>query len=746
MVRDVLGLDRPVQTEEDFFTLGGDSVRVLELLDKVRRHYGRAPPPLALYREPTIAALLRELGSDRVEVSRTHHKSGLSAVQRGFWLAHRQDPEHPPAWRACLPLRGPLDPRRLVDAVEALVRRHSMLRTVFTDGPSQKVLDEPGPSWVQLDDLSRLPDPQAALESRWREEATAALELDRWPLIRLRLCRMGPEDHRLIVNAHHIVADAWSAWLMVGELLQLHDGQSLEPAPSFEAEAEPPHDPWWAEYLAGLDQPVLPVHESLESELHLDAWTWEGLKMRAQRAGTTPFVLVLSALFDALAECTGRQDLAVGVAHTARPPEAANIVGPYARALPVRSTPGLASVASAWKAVLSHADAPPSSFLAAGDPERLGRFFLTWMDPAQVPAPDTRVRCAWEEARYAFATRSTNTEALVGCLVKEGLHLNLHGGPLLSALAPALEHRLKQLASADGTLVVYVPEGLTAPVSDPLVIERVETETASSEMMLIPSALDRIEDPDQEVRRALAATASSVAALGGMLPVLTGLGLRDLGSQTLTTGHAMTVVAMAWTVDAVLERTGRRWEEQTVGLLGYGAIGQAVQALLRAQRGEPRSWHVRDPAQGLQEPIEHCDLILGASSGGATLKVSELAPGCCVVDDSFPRCFVDAEAIARMSDRKDVLLVHGGAVDAGPLRRSSPFPQAGLLRAQFGARWLPGCHAELLLLAAKPELGPTRGPVTAERAAHVEAAARDAGWSAAPLHLGPWRVPQDLCP
>ena len=123
-----------------------------------------------------------------------------------------------------------------------------------------------------------------------------------------------------------------------------------------------------------------------------------------------------------------------------------------------------------------------------------------------------------------------------------------------------------------------------------------------------------------------------------------------------------------------------------------------------------------------------------------------MPPGTCVVDDSFPRCFVDADAIARMETHADVLLVHGGAIDAGPLVRRSPFPQAEALRAQFGADWLPGCHAELVLLAARPDVGPTRGVVTATRAAALERAARELGFRAAPLHLGPWRAPDELCP
>ena len=92
----------------------------------------------------------------------------------------------------------------------------------------------------------------------------------------------------------------------------------------------------------------------------------------------------------------------------------------------------------------------------------------------------------------------------------------------------------------------------------------------------------------------------------------------------------------------------------------------------------------------------------------------------------------------------DVLLAGGGMIDAGPLLRSSPFPGADALRQRFGARWLPGCHAEVLLLAARPDLGPTSGPVLLDRAREVWDAVEALGWEAPPLHLGAWEVPAEV--
>jgi predicted amino acid dehydrogenase len=269
--------------------------------------------------------------------------------------------------------------------------------------------------------------------------------------------------------------------------------------------------------------------------------------------------------------------------------------------------------------------------------------------------------------------------------------------------------------------------------------------------VLAPVCADGLQSgPELEalVGRCLAATGARVVALAGMLPAMTGLATRTLGQrpgQLLTSGHAATTVAMVLTVEKVLAATGRSWARERVGVLGYGSIGQAVLALARQRLGEPAAIRIQDPRH--PEGVEHladCSLILGATSGGRALDAEALAAGTIVVDDSFPRAFDEVAARGRMERRRDVLLLGGGMIDAGELQRHSPFPQAAALRELYGARWLPGCHAEAVLLAARPELGATRGVVSVPRALAMLEAVEALGWDAAPLHLGAWEVPAEV--
>ena len=763
--RETLGLTRDPSDDEDFFAVGGDSIRALEVLDRLRAQTGTTLRPLDLYqtrRLADVAALLDRHTPSRAPTPRTSDAAGpfaLSAVQRGFLLAGERSPDRAPVWVARVPLHGRLDRAAFERALAAVVARHAMLRTAFVGGTQQVAPD--ATLALQIDDLSLLPAAarERALEARFDEELHVRFDLARPPLFRARLCRLGPEDHVVLVSSHHAASDVWSLWILARDLIAAHDGHALPPpratfreALASEANTD---DRWWRTALAGLAQTAGPVDvETTVRRVIVSPADWDALRSAARARAITPYAFVLGCVFAALRDLDGADDRVVSTALAGRDSasgDLAEVVGPFARALPVRvrGEPSIDRVAEAFRTALAHSDASAASIAAGVEGgavlERLGRYFLTWLDPTAVPMPAGSLTLDWSDARFRFATPSTSTEVMVGVLVHDGLRIGIHGGPVVDAFASALARQLGRLARPDAALVVYPPAGVAVPFDVPTVVERVECALGRSELVLVPlRSLDG--DLRGPILAATAATNARVVALAGLLPSRTGLGREPLthGDQVLTTGHAATVCAMARTVEAALRATGRTWSTERVGVLGYGAIGQAVLALLLHRNGHPAELRIDDPLHANRQSVTSCSLVIAATSAGDVLDVDALLPGAIVVDDSFPRAFDDARALARMRDRADVLLVGGGMLDAGPLVRTSPFPQAAALRAQYPSKWLPGCHAEAVLVAWEAGLGPTIGPVELPRALAVEAAIGRAGWKAAPLHLGPWEVPETL--
>src|SRR5206468_7333135 len=93
------------------------------------------------------------------------------------------------------------------------------------DGAPVQVIAAPRSVDLPLVDLRHLPGPEReerAVELV-NEEARGPFDLSKGPLMRVRLLRLGDEDHVLVLNMHHIVSDGWSAGILIREVGSLYE-------------------------------------------------------------------------------------------------------------------------------------------------------------------------------------------------------------------------------------------------------------------------------------------------------------------------------------------------------------------------------------------------------------------------------------------------------------------------------------------------------------------------------------------
>src|SRR5208283_5365971 len=118
--------------------------------------------------------------------------------------------------------RGALDADRLEDAVRTVIQRHDPLRTAFLERGGVPVQVVSGELSFELprSDFSSLPPVDG--EARWRTQLEAegrrAFDLRCPPLFTFQLVRLLAHEHLLLLNAHHLIADAWSAGLLLREI------------------------------------------------------------------------------------------------------------------------------------------------------------------------------------------------------------------------------------------------------------------------------------------------------------------------------------------------------------------------------------------------------------------------------------------------------------------------------------------------------------------------------------------------
>ncbi|MFB8757355.1 amino acid adenylation domain-containing protein [Streptomyces nigra] len=419
-------LDAPgVTADDDFFELGGDSIMVLELFARMRAELPAVPRPTVLYTHRTLRALAKavDAAEPAPEAAPPAVATGpypLTPSQRGFLLADTLDPAAGSAWLARFRLTGRLRPDLFQRAVDVLVARHPMLRTVFPAGARPPVQQEL-PDSLRLPVLRETVHP-GLLEERIAEEGRRRLEPWAWPLLRAALFSTAPDEHVLLVHAHHLIGDGYSAALLAGELLTVYDrlDRGLPPGlPPLESTfrdhvvrsvARPrPSGPQAEAYRARLNAPyTAPVLRPSGAEgaggfhttaFTVDATTTRRLRRLARSARGTLHAPLLTAYHRALTDLTGQSDLVIGLAVTGREDSTADahrVFGPFAQAVAVRPEPpadpgrrpafgdDLRRIAAETE--LARAEGPTGPDTATGLP-RHAQFFFTFLDFTSLGAP-----------------------------------------------------------------------------------------------------------------------------------------------------------------------------------------------------------------------------------------------------------------------------------------------------------------------------------------------------------------------
>ncbi|ALG14846.1 non-ribosomal peptide synthetase [Kibdelosporangium phytohabitans] len=305
----------------------------------------------AARRRELFSLLLRreelvEPSPDRIDRADRGRPVPLSYAQQRLWVLDRLTPRRsvynaPLAYR----LRGPLDVAALRAAFTAVVARHESLRTTFAvhDNAPVQVIGPPRDVPVEVTSLRTLPPEEALAEARTLAKAEAAepFDLERGPLMRVRLIELGHDDHVLLLTMHHIITDSWSLGVLFRELRAFYSGtQDLPELPiqyaDFAAWQRSPRTrqrlradlDHWAQKLRGAPQivtlppdrprPVVPEFNGAEHLFTVPKQTATALRSLAVHEQATMFVVLLAALKAQLARYSGETDVIVGSPVAAR--------------------------------------------------------------------------------------------------------------------------------------------------------------------------------------------------------------------------------------------------------------------------------------------------------------------------------------------------------------------------------------------------------------------------------------------
>jgi amino acid adenylation domain-containing protein/non-ribosomal peptide synthase protein (TIGR01720 family) len=403
---------------DNFFDLGGDSIRALRVVSRIQQALGLNVQLRELFDAPTIASLAKKLeaqmgGVDETVVPIVAHgkinRAPLSFAQERLWFLQQLYPE---SWAYNIPslhwLRGRLNRAALLQALGEVVRRHEILRTGFVlihGQPSQVVSNDAGPLSLAVDLTSC--GRAAAVRGLAEAEAERPFDLTAPPLIRIALISVDEDEHALLVNVHHIAADGWSVQIFARELTGLYEAFGAG-APSALKEPEVQYSDfslWQRQYLT---PEVMNKHlsywrdalgtEARELNLPIDrqrppARSFSGgtrfaslsadlsddLRSLARQEAVTPFMVLLAGFHSLLYRYTGQRQIRVGIPVANRNRwEIENLIGFFGNVVIARSNTDdatsfralLGQIRTATLEAQAHQDLPFEMLVDDLQPER----------------------------------------------------------------------------------------------------------------------------------------------------------------------------------------------------------------------------------------------------------------------------------------------------------------------------------------------------------------------------------------
>ncbi|MGW8847676.1 amino acid adenylation domain-containing protein [Streptomyces xiamenensis] len=297
----VLGIDR-VGRHDNFFDLGGDSIRSIQVLGHARdaglvfalQDLLDHPTPAALavaaaQAPPGAQAGAHPRSAEPFDLLTPEDRATLpgglddaypmAELQIGMVYEQERAPGRNPYHNVeTLRLSGPFDEAAFREALARTVARHPVLRTSFDlDGRSEplQLVHRAAETPLTVTDIRGLdePDRQTVLTEYIRAERDAALPLDRAPLWRMAVHVLTDDAFQWTVTEHHAILDGWSLASTLTEISAAYralqtgaDIRHAAPRSTFRdfiaaeraALASPDSERFWLDLLADRPDPRLP--------------------------------------------------------------------------------------------------------------------------------------------------------------------------------------------------------------------------------------------------------------------------------------------------------------------------------------------------------------------------------------------------------------------------------------------------------------------------------------------------------
>ncbi len=364
MWRELLSIEK-IGTSDNFFNLGGHSLRAIVLISKIRQDLNVEISLSELFKTPTIKGIAKLIYESEeevyfpIEVIQEQEYYEASSAQRRMFTLNQFDKNsinyNMPMVRI---IEGYLDVEKLKRVFKALVERHEILRTSFElveERVVQKVNKE-------VDLNINCKEVIEGEEEPIIDEFIRPFDLSKAPLLRVELIKLTEIKHILLFDMHHIISDGVSMEILWNEFFRLYANNQLPPLriqykdfsawqnQLYMAGKMQKQENYWLNLFNGeipqLNMPTdypRPLTQSFSGDrisFTLEKESFIKIKKLMMKTNTTLYMILLATYTILLSKYTGQTDIVVGSPVAGRQrADLSGIIGIFVNTLAMRNYP-----------------------------------------------------------------------------------------------------------------------------------------------------------------------------------------------------------------------------------------------------------------------------------------------------------------------------------------------------------------------------------------------------------------------
>ncbi|NOQ25906.1 MAG: amino acid adenylation domain-containing protein [Bacteroidales bacterium] len=361
---EILNIDaNQIGIEDNFFTLGGHSLRATLLISKIHKKFEVKLRLIEVFQYQTIKKLSDRIQSSSKEsfltISKAPEKSyyNLSSAQKRIYFLQQLNKDSI-AYNlpGVIELSQEINKEKITQVIDRLIERHESFRTSFEiidEQPVQKIHDQ-----VKFNvKLTKIKDEEIG---NARKGFVKVFDLSKAPLLRVEMFETEGGRNFLLYDMHHIISDGVSHVILKKEFSQLSQGIELPSIPlqykdfsewqNSETQKEniKAQESFWVEKYSGeipklelpydYNRPSLQSHSGASVYYVLTQKETSAIKSIAKENDATLFMVLLAVFNIMLSKLSGSKDIIIGTpVASRRHSDLEGIIGMFVNTLALRN-------------------------------------------------------------------------------------------------------------------------------------------------------------------------------------------------------------------------------------------------------------------------------------------------------------------------------------------------------------------------------------------------------------------------